>query len=296
MAILGKQKVRNPWVEITKPRIVLMVLITTLLGYWLAADGLHDLPRLFLALFSTALAAAGSAVLNNFLERDIDAQMERTRSRPLPAKQIEPAAALAYGVVLVLGGVTLLATLVNLLAAFLVLLTAFLYVLVYTPLKRLTWWNTPIGAIPGALPPMVGWAAASGRLEPGAWLLFAILFAWQHPHFYAIAHMYRDDYARAGFKMLTVVDSTGRRIHRQSIFYAIILIALSILLAWHHVGGQIFLTGAVLLGAAMLTSCLYFAERQTHAEARRVLLASVIYLPALLALIVLDAALFRGIS
>jgi protoheme IX farnesyltransferase len=143
---------------------------------------------------------------------------------------------------------------------------------------------------------MIGWAAASGELQPGAWLLFAILFAWQHPHFYAISWMFREDYARAGIKMLSVVDVSGRRIFRQSIFYAVALIGLSVLLAWHHVSGRLFLTGSVFLGAAMLTTCLYFAERQTVAEARRVLLASVIYLPALLALIVLDAALSRGVS
>ena len=282
------------FVDLAKPRIVFMVLVTTLLGYFLAAGGLHDALRLALTLIGTALSAGGAAVLNNFLERDIDAQMDRTRGRALPAGIIEPSVALAYGVVLVLGGVALLAWRVNLLTGFLVLLTAFLYVLVYTPLKRVSWWNTPIGAIPGALPPMIGWAAASGTLQPGAWILFAILFAWQHPHFYAIAFMHRDDYARAGFKMLTVVDATGRRIHRQSLFYALALIALSILLARVQVGGRIFLIGSIFLGAAMLTSCLYFAERRTRPDARRVLLASIAYLPALLALIVLDSVFFRA--
>lgn len=282
------------FVQMAKPRIVLMVLVTTLLGYYLAADGLHDVIRLALTLAGTAFAAGGSAVLNNYLERDIDAQMDRTRGRALPAGIISPEVALAYGVGLVLAGTTLLAWRVNLLSGFLVLLTAFLYVLVYTPLKRLTWWNTPIGAVPGAIPPMVGWAAASGHLQPGAWLLFAILFAWQHPHFYAIAFMFRDDYAKAGFKMLSVVDETGRRIHRQSIFYALGLIGLSILLAWNQVGGKVFLVGAILLGAGMLTACLYFAERRTRVDARRVLLASVAYLPALLALIVIDFTFCRG--
>jgi heme o synthase len=282
----------SDFIDLAKPRIVLMVLVTTVIGYFLAADGLKNLPNLLITLLGTALAAGGSAVLNNFLERDIDAQMERTKSRALPAGIIDPAVALAYGVVLVLGGTALLAWRVNILTAFLVLLTAFLYVLVYTPLKRLTWWNTPIGAIPGALPPMVGWAAAAGTLDTGAWLLFAILFAWQHPHFYAIAFMHRDDYARAGFKMLSVVDATGRRIHRQSLFYSLALISLAIALAHVLAGGKIFLVGSVLLGAGMLTSSLYFAERNTRTDARRVLLASIAYLPALLALVVLDAALF----
>lgn len=280
------------FLELAKPRIVLMVLVTTVIGYYLAAGGMKDALRLALTLLGTGLAAAGSAVLNNYLERDIDLRMDRTRGRAIPAGVIEPAVALAYGVALVLAGVSLLAWRVNVLSAFLVLLTAFLYVLVYTPLKRLTWWNTPIGAIPGALPPMVGWAAASGTLQPGAWLLFAILFAWQHPHFYAIAWMHKDDYARAGFKMLSVVDATGRRLFRQSILYALALIGLSVMLAWYQVGGRFFLVGAILLGAAMLTPCLYFAERRTRADARRVLLTSVAYLPALLALIVIDASLF----
>lgn len=280
------------FVELAKPRIVFMVLVTTVIGYYLAAGGVKDLLRLALTLVGTGLAAGGSAVLNNYLERDIDLRMDRTRGRAIPAGVIEPAVALAYGVALVLAGVSLLAWRVNVLSAFLVLLTAFLYVLVYTPLKRMTWWNTPIGAIPGALPPMVGWAAASGTLQPGAWLLFAILFAWQHPHFYAIAWMHKDDYAKAGFKMLSVVDTTGRRLFRQSILYALALIGLSIMLAWFQVGGRFFLVGSTLLGAAMLTPCLYFAERKTRADARRVLLTSVAYLPALLALIVIDASCF----
>ncbi len=284
----------SDFVELAKPRIVMMVLVTTLIGYFLAAGGLHDLPRLALTLIGTALAVGGSAALNNYLERDIDALMDRTRGRPIPAGIIQAPAALAYGVVLVLAGTALLAWRVNLLAGFLVLLAAFLYVLVYTPLKRVTWWNTSIGAIPGALPPMIGWAAASGTLQPGAWLLFAILFAWQHPHFYAISWMHKDDYARAGFKMLSVVDASGRRIFRQSIFFAMALIGLSILLAWYQVGGPVFLTGAILAGAALLTSCLYFAERRTAAAARRVLLTGIAYLPSLLALIVIDAAFFRA--
>lgn len=282
----------SDFIDLAKPRIVLMVLVTTVIGWFLAADGLTNLPGLALTLIGTALAAAGSAVLNNYLERDIDAQMDRTKGRALPAGIIDPAVALAYGVVLVLGGTALLAWRINILAAFLVLLTAFLYVLVYTPLKRHSWWNTPIGAIPGALPPMVGWAAATGELDTGAWLLFAILFAWQHPHFYAIAFMHRDDYARAGFKMLPVVDPTGRRIHRQSLFYSLALIALAIALTNVLTSGKILLIGSVLLGAAMLTSSLYFAERNTRTDARRVLLASIAYLPALLALVVLDAALY----
>ncbi len=278
--------------ELVKPRIVSMVLVTTAIGYYLGAGGFSGLVNLLLTLFGTALAAGGSAALNNYLERDIDAHMPRTMNRVLPSGRIDPSVVLSFGVLLVLSGVALLAWLVNLLAAFLVLLTAFLYVLVYTPLKKLTWWNTPIGAIPGALPPMVGWAAASNELSAGAWILFAILFIWQHPHFYAIAWMYREDYARAGFKMLSVVDPTGNRVFRQAIWFSLVLIPVSMLLSWLGITGDIYFVGAILIGAAMLAATVLLWNMRTLAAARRVLMASVFYLPALLGLILLDAAFF----
>jgi protoheme IX farnesyltransferase len=280
------------WQEMLKLRIVVMVLVTTTIGFYLAGHGIHDVWLLFLTLAGTGLSAAGSAVLNNYIERETDARMERTRHRPLPAGLIEPAAALAGGVLLVLGGVTLLILTVNLLAAFLVLLTAFLYVLVYTPLKRVTWLNTPIGAIPGALPPVIGWASAAGNLDAGAWVLFAILFAWQHPHFYAIAWMFKDDYASAGFKMLPCVDPTGRRMFRQAMLYATALIGIALLLPALHLTGSIYLFGSVVAGAALLVACIGMAETRTVRDARRALLVSVIYLPVLLVLIVIDAGHF----
>ncbi len=280
--------------ELAKPRIVCMVLVTAALGYVVGSkDAIRIVPML-LMLAGTGLAAAGSAILNNYLERDIDARMARTRNRVLPSGAFDPALALGAGVLLVLGGVILLASLVHLLAAFLVLLTAFLYVLVYTPLKRHTWLNTPIGAIPGALPPMVGWAAAAGQLDLGAWILFGILYAWQHPHFYAIAWMYRQDYQAAGFKMLSVVDPTGRRCFHQSILFCLALIVVSMGLAWLDVAGDLYLVGAVLAGALLLTACVQLWNGRTVRDARRVLLASVVYLPVMLVLIVVDAGL-RGI-
>ncbi len=277
--------------ELVKPRIVTMVLVTATIGYFLGGHGFHNIANLMLTLIGTGLAAGGSAALNNYLERDIDAFMPRTKNRVLPSGRIEPATALAFGILMVLSGVGLLAWLVNLLAAFLVLLTAFLYVLVYTPLKRMTWLNTPIGAIPGALPPMVGWAAASNELSAGAWILFAILFVWQHPHFYAIAWMYREDYRLAGFKMLSVVDPTGRRVFRQAIGFSLLLIPVSMALTWLKITGDLYLFGAIVAGAGMLASSVMLWNIQTHLAARRVLLASVLYLPALLALIVIDASL-----
>jgi protoheme IX farnesyltransferase len=279
------------FLELSKPRIVSMVLVTTMLGYFLGGHGIASLWTLLLTLAGTGLGAAGAAALNNYLERDTDARMQRTRRRALPSGQLDPAVALAYGVALVLGGVTLLVCTVNLLAGFLVLLTAFLYVLVYTPLKKLTWINTPIGAIPGALPPMIGWAAACGAIDPGAWVLFGILFAWQHPHFYAIAWIFRDDYRAAGFKMLSVVDPSGRRLFRQAILFSLALIVVSISLVALGLAGQLYLFGAALLGAALLATSLTMAQHQTVRDARRVLLASVIYLPLLLVLLVIDAGL-----
>lgn len=281
----------DAYAELIKPRIVTMVLVTTAIGFFLGGDGFQLWIRLLLTLIGTGLAAGGAAALNNYLERDSDQYMPRTRNRVLPTGRIEAAHVLAFGIVLVLSGVSLLACFVNLLSAFLVLLTAFLYVLVYTPLKKLTWLNTPIGAIPGALPPMVGWAASAGELGAGAWILFAILFVWQHPHFYSIAWLYRDDYRQAGFKMLSVVDPTGRRVFRQAILFSLVLIPVSMSLTWLDITGSFYMFGAVVAGAGMLASSVMLWNSRTALSARRVLLASVFYLPALLVLIVVDAGL-----
>lgn len=277
--------------ELSKLRIVAMVLVTTTIGYFLSGKGIASWTSLLWTLVGTGFGAAGAAALNNYLERDVDAHMARTRRRALPSGDLEPAVALAYGVILVLAGVSLLVWAVNLLSGFLVLLTAFLYVLVYTPLKKLSWINTPIGAIPGALPPMIGWAAARGTIDPGAWVLFGILFAWQHPHFYAIAWIFRDDYRAAGFKMLSVVDPSGRRLFRQAILFSLALIAVSIGLVALGLAGQLYLFGAAILGAALLSTSLAMAQYRTLKDARRVLLTSVIYLPLLLVLLVIDASL-----
>jgi protoheme IX farnesyltransferase len=281
--------VSDAYLELIKPRIVLMVLVTTAIGYFLGDKGIENFTAFILTLVGTGLAAGGSAALNNYLERDSDFHMPRTRNRVLPSGKIEPAHVLIYGIMLVLGGVSLLAWAVNLLSAFLVLLTAFLYVLVYTPLKKMTWLNTPIGAIPGALPPMAGWAASADELSAGAWVLFLILFIWQHPHFYSIAWMYREDYRQAGFKMLSVVDPTGKRIFNQAILFSVVLIPVSMSLTWLGVTGSFYMFGAIVAGAAMLASSVLFWNARTVQAARRVLLASVLYLPALLALIIIDA-------
>ena len=279
----------SAYIELTKPRILSMVLVTTTIGYFLAAKGIHPLGTLFLTLLGVGCATGGSAALNNYLERDVDGKMGRTRDRALPAGLIQPANALAYGISLVLLGLFILVWTVNLLTGFLVLLAAFLYVLVYTPMKRLTWLNTTFGAIPGAIPPLCGWAAATGRLDAGAWVLFLILFAWQHPHFYAIAWMFKDDYRDAGFKMLPVVDPSGVSTFRQTILFAVLLLGVSVLPTMIGMTGRVYWIGALMMGLALLAVSVLFTRSKSFLDARRLLKASVIYLPLLLLLIIIDA-------
>jgi protoheme IX farnesyltransferase len=279
----------SSYIELTKPRILSMVLVTTTIGYFLAARGIHPLGTLFLTLLGVGCATGGSAALNNYLERDVDGKMVRTRDRALPAGLIQPANALAFGISLVLFGLFILVWAVNLLTGFLVLLAAFLYVLIYTPMKRLTWLNTTFGAIPGAIPPLCGWAAATGRLDAGAWVLFLILFAWQHPHFYAIAWMFKDDYRDAGFKMLPVVDPSGVSTFRQTILFAILLVGVSVLPTMIGMTGRVYCIGALTMGLALLVVGVLFTRSKSFLDARRLLKASVIYLPLLLLLIIIDA-------
>ena len=277
------------YLELTKPRILLMVLVTTTFGFLLGNEGRDSLGLLFLTLLGVGCATGGAAVLNNYLERDFDAKMVRTRGRALPAGLIEPLRALMFGVSLVLVGVLLLTWAANLLAGFLVLLAAFLYVLVYTPLKRITWLNTTFGAIPGAIPPMAGWAAATGSVGAGAWALFAILFAWQHPHFFAIAWIFRDDYRAAGFKMLPAIERSGVRTVRLTIASSLILLAVSLVPTLIGMAGWVYFFGTFLLGLFMLISALSFAHNRDAGTARGLLKASIVYLPLLLGTIILDA-------
>ena len=277
------------YLELTKPRILLMVLVTTTFGFVLGG-GIHgSVALLFFMLLGVGCATGGASALNNYLERDFDAKMVRTRGRALPAALIEPFRALMFGVSLVLLGVLLLAWAANLLASFLVLLAAFLYVLVYTPLKRITWLNTTVGAIPGAIPPMAGWAAATGHVGVGAWALFAILYAWQHPHFFAIAWIFRDDYRAAGFKMLPAIEQSGVRTVRFTIGFSLILLAVSLVPTLIGMAGWVYFVGTFLLGLLMLVATLTFARDRNAVTARGLLRASIVYLPLLLASIILDA-------
>ncbi len=275
-----------------KPGIMMMILVTATLGYFLARIDPVNWIEYTWFMLGTALSCAGAGVLNNFLERDADAKMKRTMKRALPAGIVQPNDALALGVLLVVFGTVLLAWQVNLLTGFLSLSTTFLYVLVYTPLKRITWLNTIVGAIPGAIPPLGGWAAATGGLDYEAWILFMILFAWQHPHFYAIAWMYKEDYEKGGFRMLPFYDPSGERTFRQVIWFSLLLLFVSLLPSFVGMSGTIYLIFSFLSGVALLGVGVMLAESGTVADARRLLKASILYLPCLLGFIVLDRFIY----
>jgi len=285
----------QPYINLTKPGIVRMVGVTAAFSFLLARPEVEGYGwlRLVSALIGIMAAAGGSAVLNNVLERDLDARMERTRNRELPRGRVLPEHALSFGLLLTLGGVGWLVWSVNLLTAFLVLATAFLYVAVYTPLKTRTWLNTTIGAIPGAMPTLCGWSAAMNSLDFGAWVLFAILFAWQHPHFYAIAWMYKDDYAKAGYKMLSVVDQSGVRLFLQVILFSLFLLAVSVVPALTHMAGWIYLTGALILGFQLLYASGRFVRSHSRKDARRLLFSTIVYLPCLLLVVIADLGVAR---
>lgn len=275
--------------QLTKPNITKLVLVTSAIGYCLAAEGIGNPLTLFITLLGTGLTCGGSAALNNYLEKDYDCLMQRTASRALPSGQIKPAEALGFGLLLVLSGTVLLVTTVNLLTGFLALLTAFLYVLVYTPLKRLTWLNTFIGAIPGALPPLGGWAAYNGELAVGGWILFLIMFLWQMPHFYSIAWMFKEDYANAGYKMISLNDPTGKMTFIQSIIFTLLLMLASFLPVYLANIGFTYLVAAALLGTAMLAFVIAAGFSRTSKAARMVLHSSIIYLPLLFSFLLLDS-------
>ena len=285
---MNNKKLLAAYLELTKPRILTLVLITTTLGFFLGGNGIHSVLRLFTLLLGVAFVCAGASTLNHYLERDADSKMIRTRHRPIPAGVISPSNALIYGIILVLSGVLILCWRINLLTAFLSLLSAFLYVLVYTPLKKVSWLNTSIGAIPGALPPMGGWAAATGDLTLGAWVLFLILFLWQHPHFYAIAWMFKDDYKRGGFKMLPVIHPDGRSTFQQINIFSLFLIPISLLPTYLGMSGWIYFYGSLLSGIGLFVIGQKLSFSKSMGDAQRLLRASIIYLPVLLLLILVD--------
>lgn len=272
--------------ELFKARLTSLVLMTTAVGFSLGSSGGVDWVAFLHTLAGTALLAAGASALNQYLERETDARMERTRHRPIPAGEMSPAAALGIGVFTSMAGMLYLLLWVNPLTAFLGMLTLGSYVFVYTPLKRLTTLNTLVGAVPGALPPLMGWTGATGSIGAGGWALFTILFFWQLPHFMAIAWLYREDYARGGYRMLAVVDPDGRRTASAALRHTLALMAFSL---WPFTLGLVnraYLVGALVLGLAFLAAGVGFAREVSPARARRLFFASIVYLPLLLGCLV----------
>lgn len=275
------------WLQITKPRLVLLVLWTVLTGFLLASAGAWNTPLLFKTLIGTASVAAGSMVLNQYLERDSDARMKRTANRPLASGRLKPGPALGYGIFLSLAGLAVLAAGVNFLSALLAALTLVSYLAIYTPLKKKTPLCTLAGAVPGALPPLIGWAAARGELGAGAWILFSILFVWQVPHFFALAWIFREDYRKAGFRMVSVVDPTGKRVGGEIMVYTLLLYLASFLPALSGRTGPGYYLGALLLGLWLLGSSFRTAF-QLERRSRPFFRNSVFYLGLLLLLMLAD--------
>ena len=276
------------YAELTKPRITFLIVLTSAAGFALASPGQINYGALVGAMVGIALLSSGIATLNQYMERDLDALMRRTADRPLPSGKLLPWEALSFGVGLTVLAEIYLTILVNPLTGLLGLTVIAGYLFAYTPLKTRTTLSTMVGAFPGAVPPLIGWAAARGELSIEAWVLFAILFLWQFPHFLAIAWMYREDYRRANILMLPVVEPDGRVTAQQIVVYTVLLLPVSLLPAALGISGRIYLYGAIVLGLLFLYSSLRAAFSKSRQEAKRLLLASVIYLPLLFILMVVD--------
>ncbi|MBG90052.1 MAG: protoheme IX farnesyltransferase [Verrucomicrobiales bacterium] len=275
--------------DLFKARLTSLVLLTTLVGYYCGRQGKAlDAMLLLHTLGGTGLLACGASALNQYLEREWDSLMKRTASRPLPAGEMQPLTVLFLGACVSVIGMFWLAVKVNLITSFLGGLTLASYVFIYTPLKRCTPLNTLIGAIPGALPPLMGWSAAYGEVTIAGWSLFGILMFWQLPHFLAIAWMYRDEYEQAGYRMLPVVDPTGDQTSRQAVSHCFGLIPMTLAPFVFRVAGEVYLFGALILGMFFLWCAIQFARQLTRESARRLFFASIMYLPLLLGLLVLD--------
>jgi heme o synthase len=278
----------SAYAELTKPRITFLVVLTAAAGFCMGSASGIDYARLLNTSIGIALLSSGLATLNQYFERDLDRLMRRTQARPLPTGKLLPAEAALFGILLSIVATAYLAILINPLSALLGIATFASYLFVYTPLKTRTTLSTVLGAFPGAMPPLIGWVAASGGITVEAWILFAILFLWQFPHFLAIAWMYRDDYARAGIKMLPVVEPDGRVTGQQIITYTLLLVPVSLLPSVTGLAGSVYLVSAALLGVGFLYFSARAALARTTWQARRLLLASVIYLPILFGMMVLN--------
>jgi protoheme IX farnesyltransferase len=276
------------YLALAKPRLNCLVVATSAASYYLGATAAIDIGRILLASAGTALVAGGAAALNQVSERDTDALMRRTRLRPLPDRRIGTDEARTFGLMLSASGLVLLATRANLLAAALALGTLVIYLVLYTPMKRRTPLATLIGAVPGALPALIGWTASYGSVGAGGAALFAIVFLWQIPHFMAISWLYRDDYGRAGFPMLVVIDPEGRLAGRQAVLYAAVLVPVTLLPSAMLLSGAIYGVTAAVLGIALLSLAMKFASTPTDEAARRLFFASILYLPILWIVMIAD--------
>jgi heme o synthase len=274
--------------ELSKPGIGFYAVISTFAAFWLASPAVIDYTLLLHTLIATALVTAGGGALNQVIEVEADKQMRRTENRPLPSGRIPVNMGIAYGVFFALVGVIYMQLAVNTLSAVLAVGTLIGYLAIYTPLKKKTHLSTIVGAFPGAIPILIGWTAVRGVIDLSGWVLFIILFFWQIPHFLAIAWMYRKDYARAGFPMLSVLDEDGFSVASQAVFYVVSLVPVSLLLTVMGVTGWTYFWGALLLGLGFIASGIHCAIKRTNTAAKQLLFASIIYLPLLLALMVLD--------
>jgi protoheme IX farnesyltransferase len=287
-ALVARRSAGLDFAELTKPRITMMVMFTALVGYVMASTNGIDVAGLAWMLAGTGLVAAGASVLNMVLERRTDGLMHRTRERPIPTGRLRPLEASLFGLTLTTLGLALLAWLSGTTAAGVALVSWISYVFFYTPLKTRTSLSTIVGAFPGALPPVIGWAAARGTIDPGAYVLFAMLFLWQIPHFLAIAWIYREDYARGGLPMLPVVDPEGRMTGRQAVANSIALLLVSLAPAAAGMAGRIYLAGAIILGLLLTAAAVRAAVVRSLASARTLFLASIVYLATLDALLLAD--------
>ncbi len=276
------------FVSLTKPRLNFLVILTTLAAYYLGSDERSTIVQLVHTLVGTALVAGGAAALNQVWERDTDRLMARTRYRPLPDLRLSPGVALGFGLTLTVVGLAELWAFVNTRAALIAMVSTVTYILMYTPLKLRTSLSTIAGAIPGALPAVIGWAAATNSLSIEGWVLFAIVFLWQMPHFLAIAWMYRDEYARAGMPLLPVIEPDGRSTGRQALLYTAALLPISVLPTLMGMATTWYLAGAVVLGAVLVSLSLKFSQMRTVESARRLFFGSILYLPLLWAILVVD--------
>lgn len=274
------------YADLFKARLTALVLMTTFVGFYLGWQGAMNFVHMFHALFGTALVASGAAALNQFLEREYDAKMRRTATRPLPSGRLQPTTVMLVGGICCATGLVYLATFVNMLTSVLGAVTLVCYLFIYTPMKRVSWVNTLVGAIPGALPPLMGWTAARNELTGEGWSLFAILAFWQIPHFMAIAWMYRDEYAKAGFIMLPAVDPTGARTAQQAISNTLALLIASLCPFAFGLTGKIYLAAALVLGLGFFWCAIRFSRQMTLPRAKQLFFASIIYLPLLIAALV----------